>query len=105
MSDLYEMKYGLNWLDATDAAAVPMGDFVFNWEKAWAGLAPTAVVSAEDYAWITGHDLSAVLAHHDPQLSVLENDWDGDGVSNVDEVTLFHTDARDASAVPFAKQE
>lgn len=36
----------------------------------------------------------------DPNLSLAENDWDGDGISNQDEVMVFGTDPRDANSKP-----
>lgn len=100
MPDLYEIIHGLSRINRSDAADAPAGDYVFNFEKQDANLAPADVVSAADYLAFTGHDRAAVIAHHDPNRSVRENDWDGDLVSNVDELLTFATDPRNAASVP-----
>jgi hypothetical protein len=111
MSDLYETVNGLdlhNPADAVDApiAYLPSGttatanDFILNIEKARAGIPLSHIVTdAYEYYQITGQWWSGPPSH-DFTKSVAENDWDGDGVSNWDEVLVFHTDVRNASARP-----
>lgn len=94
MTDVYEIKNGLNRKLAADALLTPANDYVYNVEKARIGLAPGTPVARQDYAEITGSDLSGVMASHKPLLSIDENDWDGDGISNLDEVVVFRTDSR-----------
>lgn len=100
MTDLYEITHHLQRLNPADAADVPAGDFIFNQEKAKLGMPPTEVVPAQDYFGITGHPLVEVTVHHNPELSAAENDWDGDGISNVDELITFGTNARLATSAP-----
>ncbi|EDY15975.1 hypothetical protein CfE428DRAFT_6494 [Chthoniobacter flavus Ellin428] len=98
MSDSYEIANGLDPNNPADAANAPMGDLVFNVEKAQHGLAIDTVVSAADYASITGHPLVDYFV--DPSKSVAEQDWDGNGISNIDELLVFHTDPRDPYSKP-----
>lgn len=98
--DLFEVKYGLNPFDAGDAMICTANDYVINVEKSVQGIDPNSVVTESQYCSITGHYLSEVLANHREDLSIAENDWDGDGVSNVDEIRIFGTDCRSASSKP-----
>lgn len=101
MSDRYEFRHVLNPYHYMDALDTPAGDFVFNYEKAAQNppLAPGDEVLPEDYTAVTGRVLSAVQSNHDPSKSNAENDWDGDGVSNLDEVFVFQTDVGSATSV------
>jgi hypothetical protein len=99
MSDNYEIANGLNPNAPTDAADTPMGDLVFNVEKAQHGLTvATVVIDPSQYYQVTGHMQGGLTV--DPSKSVAENDWDGDGISNIDELLVFHTDPRDPNSRP-----
>jgi len=100
MSDVYEITHGLDRLNPLDALDTPAGDYVFNFEKAAQGLDLNTAVDPANYKAVTGRDLATVLGYHDSNKSNAENDWDGDGVSNVDEVLTFHTDPGDAASQP-----
>ncbi len=111
MSDLYETVNGLdphNPADAVDApiahlppgATATMNDFILNIEKARASVPLSHVVAdSNEFNDITNHG-SGEIVSHDFTKSVAENDWDGDGVSNWDEVLVFHTDPRDPTSRP-----
>jgi hypothetical protein len=100
MTDFYEITHGLDRFNPLDALGTPAGDYVFNVEKATQGLDLNTPVDPSNYTAVTGRDLATVLAHNDPNKSNAENDWDGDGVANADEVLVFHMDARDPGSVP-----
>ena len=113
MSDAYEIANALDRFDPSDAVDAPIktfteltvpyaspNDYVLNVEKARAGIPLSTVVNDPQlYRQITGHDPGQGITHN-PALSVQENDWDGDGVSNIDEVLRFHSDPRDPSSKP-----
>jgi|GEM_PF-2658242 len=103
MPDRYEAAYGLNPFDNQDAAGNTHDDLVLLAEKAAAGLNPWEEVLPEDYLAVTGQDPST-MSNHDPVKSYAENDWDGDGVSNVDELLVFHTALRNTSSIPDESQ-
>ncbi len=115
MSDLYEVINGLNPNDPNDAVDAPIGyldpnvavptmnDFILNIEKAREGIPISTVVTDwSQYQQITGSSSSS-LPQHDFSKSVAENDWDGDGVSNRDEI-FFGTDSRDPGIFPSNEQ-
>ncbi len=115
MTDLYEVLNGLNPYDPNDAIDAPVGhiemmygapvrtpglnDFILNIEKARAGVPITTVVTDwSQYQQLTGN-YPWSLPQHDFSKSVAENDWDGDGVSNRDEI-LLGTDLWNATGRP-----
>jgi hypothetical protein len=110
MSDLYEILNNLHPSDPSDAVdarigylnpgdPVAMDDHILNIEKARAGVPLSHVVTDASEFWnITGHYPDTFI--HDFAKSVAENDWDGDGISNRDEVLIFHTDPRNATNRP-----
>lgn len=106
MSDLYEIKNGLNPFDPRDAYKCLVSetgqvvDFVFNFEKAASNLVATDSIPEAEYLNYTGVSRSFVVSNHNVLKSAAENDWDGDQVSNVDEVTLFKTNPRVGASVP-----
>jgi hypothetical protein len=117
MSDLYETINGLGVNNAADAIDAPVGhfelvngvpvnppvmnDFVLNIQKFWYGVSISHVVTDPDeYYAITHHWWNGPPAAHNYLLSISENDWDGDGVSNRDEVRLFATYPHVASSIP-----
>ena len=112
MSDVYEIVNGLNPLDPNDALDAPisnldpatttpkMNDFILNYERARAGLPLSFIVTnPAQYHTITGRD-AFLLPLHDFAMSVAENDWDGDHVSNRDEILRFATDIGSSASCP-----
>jgi hypothetical protein len=107
MSDLYGTVNGLDLHIAADAMDAPvshlppgttatMNDFILNFERARRDTPISRVISdPQAYQLLTGHAPGEGISHNFG-LSVAENDWDGDGVSNWDEVLIFHTDPRNA---------
>ena len=98
VGDRYEVAHGLNPFDNLDAVSGSQEDRVLIAEKAAAGLDPWSEVLPEEYANITGQDPAGV--YHDAEMSYAENDWDADGVSNMDEWLLFQTSLRDPGQRP-----
>ena len=111
ITNLYELANGLNpneWTDGWDAPighfsaghVAVMNDYILNVEKArgnW--ILANEVVDGADYATLTGHSPGEGITYHHYHLSIGENDWDDDGVSNVDEI-VFGTDIRSAAGRP-----
>ncbi|MBL9144941.1 MAG: hypothetical protein JNM99_14770 [Verrucomicrobiaceae bacterium] len=103
MPDVYEVLNGLdphNWRDAAESRA---NDLLFNVEKyVWGVPLNQACDPATYHSFANGPSFSSSLAHYhadasahnDPSISTPENDWDGDGVGNVDELMLLGTDPR-----------
>ena len=98
--DLVELLHGLNPFEAADAAASKMGDFVSNLEKYQLGLDMEVAVTQSEYESITGQLWDQFLVNHNQQLADAEDDPDGDGISNIDELLLFHTNPHDAGSRP-----
>lgn len=119
MSDAYEIANNLNKFFPADAADAPVGhfnwsaldalgaplapvmdDYILNIERARAALPLNSVVTdPQQFHHLTGHWPDEPV-NHNPGKSVAENDWDGDGVSNRDELMVFHTDPRDPGTRP-----
>lgn len=103
MTDVYEISNGLDRFARADAAGAPLGDFVFNVEKARGGVpANTYVGDAALYEQLTGYAPGGI--QQDNSKSSGENDWDGDGISNIDELVVFHSNPRDPSSAPTWQQ-
>ncbi|MBL9145494.1 MAG: hypothetical protein JNM99_17590 [Verrucomicrobiaceae bacterium] len=100
MSDLQELIYGLDPNNALDSLYDSAGDFVLNVEKVKKHLPLATYVGADTYQSVTGRDLSIVMSHNDWGLSVAERDWDGDGVSNQDELLVFKTNLGETTSKP-----
>lgn len=104
MPDAWELANGLDPFDPVDAAQSLMGDFVLNGEKYQLGLNPLVPVTQAEYESATGQSWSQFVANHVQNLSEPENDYDGDGVSNLDELVVFGTHHRDVNARPTDEQ-
>lgn len=100
MSDRFEARHGLNPFDENDAVDSFIADCALNAEKAAWARSPWEPVTPEEYTTVTGQDWSDFATHHIDSLSYAENDWDGDGVSNRDEVLIFRTALRQAASRP-----
>ncbi|MBL9143717.1 MAG: hypothetical protein JNM99_08550 [Verrucomicrobiaceae bacterium] len=110
IGDAYEMRYGLNPVNPEDAAFTRTdGDenhpislydpYVLNRERAAAGVPLTeAITSEEAFTAITGQFWYELQSHADSRASA-EADWDGDGISNRDELLLLGTSPRVFNAV------
>ncbi len=98
--DLVELQHQLNPFLASDAAASKMGDFVSNLEKYRLGLNLEVAVTQSEYEAVTGQLWDQFLVNHNQSLANAEDDPDGDGVSNLDELLVFHTNPHDASSRP-----
>jgi hypothetical protein len=111
MSDVYEVINGLNLNSPADAVDAPVGhlpegatatmnDFILNIERFHHGIPLSQVVTeGTEYQTLTAHPYPGGITHNFDR-SVAENDWDGDGISNWDEVLVFHTDPRDPGDRP-----
>lgn len=111
MSNVWEIAHGLNPVDTLDAYDDPDGDFLLNFEEYDARTDPQAALSTvsqsvmiqevdpltqlpqtraavNDYEAVTGLPLPAGLVRDNGQLSIhqYEDDWDGDGTKNRDEI-------------------
>jgi hypothetical protein len=100
MPDVYELRYTLDPFDRLDAVESPAGDLVFNFEKAAHADDPATPISPENYTAYTSQTHADALSHHNNAQSNAENDWDGDKVSNIDELFVFGTNARNVSLRP-----
>lgn len=100
MGDRFEARHGLNPFDENDAVDSFTADYALNAEKAAWARSPWEPVTPEEYTTVTGQDWSDFFPHHNDSLSYAENDWDGDGVSNRDEVLIFRTSLRQAASRP-----
>jgi hypothetical protein len=87
MSDVWELSVGLNPNDRTDAAADPDGDWLSNLEEYRLNLDP----------WLSDGGIQNPTADG-YTLDMLSEDWDGDGISNLDELLRNHSDPRDPSS-------
>lgn len=98
MSDIYELLNGLNPWDYTDALDCPAQDFVFNFQKASLGRSPLAVVTDSEFLTLSdGWPRSSMISgagNTSWQTGAWDQDWDGDGLSNGDEVFVFETNAQ-----------
>ena len=116
MTDFYEVQNGLDPTDPNDAFDAPVGhiplvdgvpvrpvklnDFILNIEKARLGIPLSTVINDPGvYQNTFGRPAPFSLPLHDFTKPVAENDWDGDGVSNRDEI-LFGTDLWDNTQLP-----
>ena len=104
MPDAYELRYTLDPFDRLDAVESPAGDLVFNFEKAAHADDPATFITPENYTAYTGQTHADALSHHNSAQSNAENDWDGDKVSNIDELFVFGTNARNGSLRPSDEQ-
>ncbi len=101
MSDAYELRYALQPFDRLDALGSPANDLIFNFEKAAQSTDPaTPIVETNYVSYSGGQSQAAALSHHDPGKDAKENDWDGDKISNIDELFVFGTNAREAGSRP-----
>ena len=100
MTDVQEIIYGLDPHNAMDALYDVAGDFVLNVEKVKKHLHLIIPVPQADYTTVTGRDYFFVANHNDAGLSAAERDWDGDGVSNQDELLVFKTNLGDSNSKP-----
>ncbi len=100
MPDAFEIANGLDPFNASDAASSKANDFVSNLEKYRLHLPLDTVISQTEYVTITGQSWDAFLLNHNQEVSAAEDDSDGDGVSDIDELTVFHTDLHSASSRP-----
>ena len=100
MPDLFEIKNGLNPFSPNDAAASKAGDFVSNLEKYQLGINLNMPVTQAQYESVTGLSWDVFLLNHNQHLADAEDDPDGDGVSNIDELVTFHTDPHVAKSRP-----
>ncbi|HEY3898259.1 MAG TPA: hypothetical protein VGM54_06585 [Chthoniobacter sp.] len=88
---------------AVNMQGVLLNNLVFGFEKVNAGFTADYVVNDyPTYEQITGHSPDGLL--YDPSKSMAENDWDGDGISNIDEFNVFQTDPRDPNSKPTTDQ-
>ncbi|MBL9117716.1 MAG: hypothetical protein JNJ83_22100 [Verrucomicrobiaceae bacterium] len=99
MPNVWEIANGLDPSDATDAAGSIVGDFMTNLEKYNMGLNPQVFVNQAQVEAL-GFDWNEVMTNHNVDMSYEENDWDNDGVSNVDEIVVFSTNHRNAASMP-----
>ena len=100
MPDLFEIKNGLNPFNSNDAASSKAGDFVSNLEKYQLHLDLNTPVNQTEYETVTGQSWDVFLLNHNQQLADAEDDPDGDGVSNIDELVTFHTDPHNPTSRP-----
>jgi hypothetical protein len=115
MSNVWEIAHGLNPVNTLDAYDDPDGDFLFNLEEYQARTDPNAALSTvsqsvtiqvtdpvtqlpqtravlNDYEAVTGLPLPAGLVRENGPLSIhdYDDDWDGDGYGNRDELLGVH---------------
>ncbi|MDB6072800.1 MAG: hypothetical protein JWO89_440, partial [Verrucomicrobiaceae bacterium] len=100
LPDLWELLHQLNPFVAADAAASKMGDFVSNLEKYQLGLNLEVAITQSEYESVTGQLWDQFLVNHNQSLADAEDDPDGDGVSNIDELLVFHTNPHDFTNRP-----
>ncbi|GAA5148234.1 hypothetical protein GCM10023213_44100 [Prosthecobacter algae] len=115
MSNVWEIAHGLNPVNTLDAYDDPDGDFLFNLEEYQARTDPNAALSMvsqsvtiqvtdsvtqlpqtravlNDYEAVTGLPLPAGMVRDNGPLSIhdYDDDWDGDGYGNRDELLGVH---------------
>jgi hypothetical protein len=98
MPDLYEAINDLNMFNPHDALGLNNTDYLFNIQRYRLNIPLTRTVDPSSYQQLTGIDPASLTI--DPELSVAEQDWDGDGISNRDELMLFKTDPAHESSHP-----
>jgi RHS repeat-associated protein len=110
MTNIWEMAYGLNPNDAADAYDDADADFLFNVEESYANLNPT--LADTDGNPSNGDDFNFLFEIPSAPLALNRNDlesdsrqynddWDGDGTPNMEEV-YAGTDPREPSSHPGA---
>lgn len=102
--DVFEIVNGLNPRDDADALASKVGDYVTNVEKYQHEINIDTIVSPSQIEDLFGQPFSEFINRRLSHLSNAENDWDGDGVSNVDELLVFSTQPRNLSSCPSSEQ-
>ena len=100
MPDVFEIQHGLDPFNRTDAADSKAGDCLTNLDKYHLGLDLDTFVTAAQFEVMTYQSWSDYNANHNPQVATPEDDPDGDGISNLDELLLFHTDPYNAADRP-----
>jgi hypothetical protein len=83
MSDVWELAWGFDPINRNDAAGDPDGDWMTNLEEFRAGSNPFMYDSGISNPTPAGYYLNSG-----------SDDWDQDGVSNLDEMLVTHTDPR-----------
>jgi hypothetical protein len=73
----------------------PYDPFVLNIERFRANLPPThSIQTRAEFESVTGQSWATLQGYVEENVSSGEADWDGDHISNRDEVILFHTSPR-----------